>query len=390
MQSINQKTHFKKVRQGLSIYKTGQSQYYFARIWLSKEKRYTVKTTKETSRLDALEVAEEIFEKLKQNKVSESRTFNHFSKILMKYQKSLSGKTRSERFARDDEKIILRENDGLNAYFGNRDINEITTFDLRDYLTFLDDSRNKPLSASSKSKHLTIIGKIFKIGYEKGSLKSMPIIPTVSKSDNPRPSFSEDEYKHLLKTTREVVDKNVKVRGLSITEEMYYFIVFMTHTFMRPIESEIFAVKYQDIEVKYKPNRLEIKIRGKTGFRIVSSMPDALDFYDKLRVINTDHKPTDYLFFNEYPNRTTALRNVNRMFNYILEEGNLKETADGQVRTPYALRHYSLQTRLIKSKGKVNIFNLAKNAGTSVEQLERFYLKKLQLNDELVENLQIF
>ena len=37
-----------------------------------------------------------------------------------------------------------------------------------------------------------------------------------------------------------------------------------------------------------------------------------------------------------------------------------------------------------------NIINLAKNAGTSVEQLERFYLKKLQLNDELVENLQIF
>ena len=390
MQSINQKTHFKKVRQGLSIYKTGQSQYYFARIWLSKEKRYTVKTTKETSRIDALEVAEEIFEKLKQNKVSESRTFNHFSKILMKYQKSLSGKTRSERFAKDDEKIILRENDGLNAYFGNRDINEITTFDLRDYLTFLDDSRDKPLSASSKSKHLTIIGKIFKIAYEKGSLKSMPIIPTVSKRDNPRPSFSEDEYKLLLKTTREVVDKNVKVRGLRIVEEMYYFIVFMTHTFMRPIESEIFAVRHQDIDVKYKPNRLEIKIKGKTGFRIVSSMPDALDFYDKLRVINPDYKPTDYLFFNEYPNRTTALRNVNRMFNYILEEGNLKETADGQVRTPYALRHYSLQTRLIKSKGKVNIFNLAKNAGTSVEQLERFYLKKLQLNDELVENLQTF
>ena len=77
------------------------------------------------------------------------------------------------------------------------------------------------------------------------------------------------------------------------------------------------------------------------------------------------------MFFNDSPNRTTASRNVNRIFNYILEEGNLKETADGQVRTPYALRHYSLQTRLIKSKGKVNIFNLAKNAGTSVEQLEK-------------------
>jgi len=38
----------------------------------------------------------------------------------------------------------------------------------------------------------------------------------------------------------------------------------------------------------------------------------------------------------------------------------------------------------------VNIFNLAKNDGTSVEQLERFYLKNLEMNDDLVENLQSF
>ena len=60
----------------------------------------------------------------------------------------------------------------------------------------------------------------------------------------------------------------------------------------------------------------------------------------------------------------------------------IKETSDGQILTPYALRHYSLQTRLVKSKGKVNIFNLAKNAGTSVEQLERFYLKNLEMNED--------
>ena len=164
----------------------------------------------------------------------------------------------------------------------------------------------------------------------------------------------------------------------------------MVHSFMRPVESEIFSIKHQDITVKYKPNRLEIKIKGKTGFRIVSTMPDALDFYDKLRVMNPDYKPTDYLFFNNYPNRSTAIRNVNRQFNYILNLADIKETSDGQFLTPYALRHYSLQTRLLKSKGKVNIFNLAKNAGTSVEQLERFYLKNLEMNDELVENLQTF
>jgi len=38
----------------------------------------------------------------------------------------------------------------------------------------------------------------------------------------------------------------------------------------------------------------------------------------------------------------------------------------------------------------VNIFNLAKNAGTSVDQIERFYARNLPLSAELVRNLQSF
>ena len=180
------------------------------------------------------------------------------------------------------------------------------------------------------------------------------------------------------------------MRGVLITNELYYFIVFLVHSFLRPTESEIFAIRYRDIKIKGSPKRLEIKVFGKTGFRTVSTMPDAVDFFLKLQEMNAGYKDNDYLFFNDDPNRSTALRNINRQFNYILNLAEIKEASDGQTRSPYALRHYSLQTRLIKSKGKVNIFNLAKNAGTSVEQLERFYLKNLALNDEMIENLQTF
>ncbi len=37
-----------------------------------------------------------------------------------------------------------------------------------------------------------------------------------------------------------------------------------------------------------------------------------------------------------------------------------------------------------------NIYNLAKNAGTSVEQIERFYARNLPLTAELAKNLQTF
>jgi hypothetical protein len=43
--------------------------------------------------------------------------------------------------------------------------------------------------------------------------------------------------------------------------------------------------------------------------------------------------------------------------------------------------------RIILSQDKVSIFNLAKNAGTSVEQIERFYARNLPLSPELAKNL---
>jgi hypothetical protein len=46
--------------------------------------------------------------------------------------------------------------------------------------------------------------------------------------------------------------------------------------------------------------------------------------------------------------------------------------------------------RLTLSKDKVNIYTLAKNAGTSVNQIERFYARNLPLSAELVKNLQSF
>jgi hypothetical protein len=46
--------------------------------------------------------------------------------------------------------------------------------------------------------------------------------------------------------------------------------------------------------------------------------------------------------------------------------------------------------RLVLSGGQVNIYTLAKNAGTSVDQIERFYASKLPLSKELVKNLHSF
>ena len=57
---------------------------------------------------------------------------------------------------------------------------------------------------------------------------------------------------------------------------------------------------------------------------------------------------------------------------------------------PALLRHTAICMQIILSEGQVNIFNLAKNAGTSVEQIERFYARNLPLSKEMAKNLQTF
>ena len=48
------------------------------------------------------------------------------------------------------------------------------------------------------------------------------------------------------------------------------------------------------------------------------------------------------------------------------------------------------QFALLLSDRLMNIYSLAKNAGTGVNQIERFYAKRLPISKELMENLQSF
>lgn len=98
-----------------------------------------------------------------------------------------------------------------------------------------------------------------------------------------------------------------------------------------------------------------------------------------------------YLFFPQYDNRTTAVHIGIKQFDYLLKSIGLKQDIyTGKPFSLYALRHTALCMRLVLSGGQVNLFALARNAGTSVDMLERHYLRYLPNNEELARNIQIF
>ena len=396
-ESQNSKKTIKHLRRGLSIYKTGRSPFWHARIYDAAKQKYVVRTTKETSRLEAAEVAEEIVEayKKKQNAahaVTKDRSFDHYAKLLSDMTKQRAKSTRNKYAFNDQAKILFREKDGLVSYFGQHDVGKITSGMVRDYLLFLDKRRDQPLAMSTKSKHAGVIRQVLMLALEDGVIDIIPPMPKQRTVDKPRVSFTEAEYALLLKTARKIADgAETLVRGVPVTREHYNMIVFAVHSFLRPTETELFGIRYCDIELMNQaPRHLLMTLTGKTGYRKSASLEAAVDIFEKQKESHPNSKPTDYLFMPEYPNRTTATNTYRRIFNHFLEEAGLKKDKDGNDRSPYSLRHYALQTRLVKSDGKVNIYWLAENAGTSVDQLERFYLKNLAPSAAKVRNIQSF
>jgi hypothetical protein len=161
------------------------------------------------------------------------------------------------------------------------------------------------------------------------------------------------------------------------------------HCFLCSTESEVYALTNRDIVVADDPKRLIITIR-KTGHRIINTMPAAVSVYARIKSRNKGALD-DFIFFPAYKNRSTAKQTIQRQFNALLERSQLKKDRyPKSVHTVYSLRHTAICMRIILSHGKVNIFNLAKNAATSVDQIERFYARHLPLSREMAINLQSF
>jgi hypothetical protein len=240
---------------------------------------------------------------------------------------------------------------------------------------------------------------VLKVARDDVVIDRIPATPRTKQRDNPRPFFrfhplvakTDDVYKKVLETAKTMAEENVVVRGVPVTGELYDIVLFLTHSFVRPIVTELYAIRHSDVTVADDPKRLIVTVRnGKTGYRAANTMPGAVAAYQRARRYPTA-APEDYVFLPQYANRQTASRVIQRQFHELLTRaGIVTDVFSGQTHTLYSLRHTAICMRLVLSGGKVNIYTLAKNAGTSVDQIERFYAGRLPLSKELVKNLHSF
>jgi hypothetical protein len=288
---------------------------------------------------------------------------------------------------------------GLLDYFGDHDVRKIKTNTFQDYLGHLQKKR-PDLSPSTKNTLTAAFRNVMKVAVEEGVIDTVPTTPRSKIKDNPRPFFrfhplvprEADSYQKLLSTAKAMAIEFTEIRGVPVIDELYDILLFLTHSFLRPLTTELYAIKHRDVTVADDPRRLIVTVRdGKTGYRASNAMEAAVSVYERICARHPDRTPEDYLFLPTYPNRTTAGKIIQRQFSALLDRADLHiDPFTGKAHTLYSLRHTAICMRIVNSHGKVNIFNLAKNAGTSVEQIERFYARHLPLSKELARNLQSF
>jgi hypothetical protein len=387
---------------GLSIYKVAGSAKWYVRIWDRRTKKYLVKSTGEESSIRARAAAQELaLALLKSEPVVESRyTFKTFALKLL-HKARLQGKSgdRSDGYIKSIHWAVQNEDWGLLRHFGDMDVRNLRTNTYQDYITDLGKKR-PDLSSSSKNTLMAAFRNVMKIARDEGVIDNVPATPRARVKDNPRPFFrfsplvakEDDAYQKLLKAVKEMAGQGVQVRGFVVDDEFYDLLLFLTHSFVRPIMSELYAIKHSDVTVADDPRRLIVTVRdGKTGFRAANTMEAAVSVYERIKKRYPAAEPDDYIFYPRWDNRTTASSMVQRLFNEVLRKSGLEaDSVTGKTHTLYSLRHTAICMRIINSEGRVNIFNLAKNAGTSVDQIERFYAKYLPLSKEMAKNLQSF
>lgn len=269
---------------------------------------------------------------------------------------------------------------GPATYFHGKDVGDITTAAIDEYLRHAETNSTKgKLAPSTRKRHVSAVSGILRLAAERHLIPAVPPMPHIRTKDSPRSYFTQAEYRRLCSTAHSLGQQAQQAgnsQAAADWHELGDLIAFLLNTFMRP--SEWKHLRQSHIAVKGSgptPHLLIALEHGKTGARPVVSMPAAVKVYGRI-VARNGCDPDAYVFLPRYLNRETAQERMGRLFRQLLDHTGLRFDVFGRARTFYCLRHTALMLRLLKAEG-LDLLTLAKAGGTSVPMLERFYLSHL-------------
>lgn len=194
-----------------------------------------------------------------------------------------------------------------------------------------------------------------------------PLIPKVGKIEpNPRPWLTKVEWEKLTAVSRTRIAEAIKsgrARTARQRVDAYQFAAFMVSSMCRV--DELLSLTFERCQVEKVGQRkiLRCEFKGKQGYRVAYASTKAAEIYE-LRGKGKD--PTALVF---------PIHHLST-FRELLKAAKLYVDSFGNRRNYKAMRATSIALTLLRPNPPT-IYQIALNAGTSVQMIEKFYAKRL-------------
>lgn len=301
---------------------------------------------------------------------------------------------------------IRRVSKFWHEYCGKKPVDKVDNALLRDYVDWRRDyyrrmpankrPRNHSINPADKTLEweTTFALTVLKFAHERGyrGNKPLPTFRHKAQRTKTRPAFTLAEYSRLYKGIRRWMHEEKDNARWRYTRELLRdYVLILANSGMRVGEAN--NLRVGDIESFTDERGREnyaFTVNGKTGKRYVILRASAKRYVDRTLERNARWQETwdkaaqkgaknhnrktaehdDWLFRMPDGNKVISLID---QFNEVLKRENLMHNADGEKYTLYSLRHFYAVQML--RRGKVNVFDIARNMGTSVQIIESYYGK---------------
>ncbi|MDC3264792.1 site-specific integrase [Planktomarina temperata] len=299
---------------------------------------------------------------------------------------------------------IVRVSKFWHEYCGKKPVDKIDNALLRDYVDWRRDYYHRmPIDKRPKNHSLNPADKtlewettfaltVLKYAQERGyrGNKPTPTFRHKAQRTKTRPAFTLKEYSVLYKGIRRWMHEEKDNAKWRYTRELLRdYVLVLANSGMRVGEAN--NLRIGDLE-KFTDERgrenYAFNVNGKTGKRYVILRASARRYVERTLERNAGWRDEwaktaavgakqhsrktaqhdDWLFRMPDGNKIITLID---QFNEVLKRENITHNADGEKYTLYSLRHFYAVQML--RHGKVNVFDIARNMGTSVQIIESYY-----------------
>ena len=385
-----------QIHKKLRLDKRAGSDNWYARLTLPSGKRL-IKTTKTDDLEAAKEVALRLYYEVDariQNKLpATTRKFKDVARHAIHRMEAELEQGLGKQAYKDYIQVL---NKWLIPYFGGTDIAKLDLAAVTAFDVWRTEQNGKVPAQSTINNHNAALNRVLDEAELNGWIvKSLrPTLLNKGVKTESRGSFTVEEYRTIYTALRGYHKQTTNEKSAATRETLRNYVLFLANTGVRH-GTEALGLCWRNIEWYERDGEryLAINVDGKTSKRTAIARDRVVDFLWRQAQLNSGISVADFdtliaakldeTVFTTRLGTVATVPNLNRAFNSLLDELDLKTGADGRTRTLYSWRHFYATQDLERG---VSTHALSRQLGNSTQMIDRHYSKYSPLLNAEVHN----